>query len=96
MELNLFAVLFPTFKSSLVREDMTADGIFLVLVSSHFHCSNPFHTAQGAICVLLLFEGVQKKGMEIRQQAVALVLIQSKCGQTNALLLFKTIDLKIS
>lgn len=41
LALNLFAALFPTFKSSLVREDIMTDGIFLVLVSSHFHCSNP-------------------------------------------------------
>lgn len=31
----------------------------------------PLHTAQGAICALLLLEGVQERGMETRQPAVA-------------------------
>lgn len=49
----------------------------------------PIRTAQGAICAVLLLEGVQGSGMETRQLALASFLIHC---QTWLLSLFKTIN----
>ncbi len=48
----------------------------------------PIHTAQGAICAVLLLEGVQGRGMETRQLAVASFPIQRRTWR------FKTINLQ--
>lgn len=51
----------------------------------------PIHTAQGAICAVFLLGGVQGRGMETRQLAVASFPIQR---QTQALSLYRTINLQ--
>lgn len=54
----------------------------------------PIHTAQGAICAVLLLEGVQGRGMETRQLAVASFPIQWQTCQMQALSRFETINLQ--